>query len=95
MDGPGGANFSAAEVPGGPLLGGTNFRVTNPRCACAARITLVVVCVCLSVCLSVTQYLTSRAMNRSTNNTRYSASGIGRKLCTVLSETAAFESYGV
>ena len=34
-------------------------------------------------------------MNRSTNNTRYSASGIGRNVCRVFSETAAFESYGV
>ena len=29
-------------------------------------------------------HLTSRAMNRSTNNTTHSASGIGRKMCGVL-----------
>ena len=49
----------------------------------------------LSVSQSVTRHLTSRAMNRSTNNTTYSASGIGRKICGVFSETAAFRSYGV
>ena len=32
---------------------------------------------CLSV-KSVTRHLTSRAMNRSTNNTMYSALGVGR-----------------
>ena len=58
------------------------------RRACAARVTVVVVC----VCLSVTQHLTSRAMNHST---RYSALGIGRKVHRIFSETTAFESYGV
>ena len=28
--------------------------IINPRCACAARVTVVVLCVCLSVCLSTT-----------------------------------------
>ena len=31
----------------------------NPRRACAARVTVVVLCVCLSVCLSVCQQLFS------------------------------------
>ena len=35
------------------------------------------------------------AMNRSTNNTTYSASGIGRSVCRIFSDTTAFESYGV
>ena len=30
--------------------------VINPRRACAARVTVVVLCVCLSVCLSVYDY---------------------------------------
>ena len=59
------------------------------------QLSCVVGFVCVCVCLSVTQHLTSRAMNRSTNNTTYSASGIGRNICRVFSETAAFESYGV
>ena len=30
--------------------------IINPRRACAARVTVVVLCVCLSVCLSVRDY---------------------------------------
>ena len=33
--------------------GGTWELIINPRRACAARVTVVVVCVCLSVCMSV------------------------------------------
>ena len=65
--------------------------IFNPRRACAARVTVVVVC----VCQSVTRHLTSRAINRSTNNSTYSASGIGRKIGGVFSETVAFGSYSV
>ena len=32
---------------------GRDKHISNPRCACAARVTVVVLCVCLSVCLSV------------------------------------------
>ena len=39
--------------------------------------------------------VSARAINRSTNNTTYSASDKGRKICGVFSETAAFGSYGV
>ena len=28
-------------------------QIINPRCACAARVTVVVTCVCVSVCMSV------------------------------------------
>ena len=63
--------------------------IINPRCPCAARVTVVVVCVCLSVHYSTSHF------NCSTNNTTYSASGIGRKICRVFSETAAFGSYGM
>ena len=31
--------------------------IGNPRCACAARVTVVVLCVYLSVCLSVCRYV--------------------------------------
>ena len=54
--------------------------LVNPRRACAARVA-VVVC------------LTSRAINRSTNDITYSASD--KIICGVLSETTAFGSYGV
>ena len=45
--------------------------VINPRCACAARVTVLglCVCVCLSVCVSVTQHLTFHVIIRATNNT--------------------------
>ena len=64
----------------------------NPRHACAAMVTVVVVCV--SVCLSAS-YLTSREINRSTNDSTYSASDKGRNICGGFSETAAFWSYGM
>ena len=51
----------------------TQDKLINPLHACAARVTIVVVCVCLSA-----SYLSSRAINRSTNDTTYSSSGIGR-----------------
>ena len=54
--------------------------------------------VCLSVSQSVSlfhNHLTLRAINRSTNDTTYSASDKGRKVRGVFSETAAFGSYGV
>ena len=34
--------------------------VVNPRRACAARVTVVVLCVCLSVCLSVCLFVCPR-----------------------------------
>ena len=67
--------------------------IVKPQHSCAASVTCS--CrMCLSVCCQPKSHC-SRAMNRSTNNTRYSASGIGRKVCRVFSETAVFESYGV
>ena len=60
--------------------------VINPRHACAARVTVVVVCVSIHY---------PDIMNRSTNFTTYSVSGIGRIICSVFSETAVFESYDV
>ena len=47
--------------------------VINPRRACAARVTVlglcVCMCVCLCVCVSVTQHLTFDAIIRATNDT--------------------------
>ena len=39
----------------GPLLNCTP--VINPRCACAARVTVVVLCVCMYVCMYVCVYV--------------------------------------
>ena len=52
--------------------------------------------VCLSVCL-LPRHLTSRAMNHSTNSTRYSASGIGQRVWRLwgFAETAVLESYSM
>ena len=67
--------------------GGRRAALINPRCACTARVTVVVVCVC---------HLTSRAINPSTNNPSIQRQIYkGGKICRVFSETAAFESYGV
>ena len=68
-------------------------QIINLRRACAARVMVVVVCV--SVGQSVPRHLSPRAINCSTNNTTYSASDKGRKICRIFSETAAFGSYGV
>ena len=70
------------------------FFKINPWRTCAARVTVVHV-VCESLSQSVPRHLTSGAINRYTNNTTYSASGIGRIKGGVFSETAAFEIYGV
>ena len=50
----------------------------NPRRACAARVTVVVLCVCLSVCLSTT-ILAPRATRRLMSDTnRFSATRAGK-----------------
>ena len=61
----------------------------NPRRACAARVTVVCVCV------SVKSHLTSRASVRPETSVTYSAGNGGQKICRVFSETASFKSYGV
>jgi len=45
--------------------------VVNPRHACAARVTVVVLCVCLSVCLSVSPHalLEVRTITSKTKDT--------------------------
>ena len=65
----------------------------NPRRACAARVTVVVLCVCVSVCLSVKSHLTYEASVRPENAVTYSAGNEGRKICGDLPETTAFKSY--
>ena len=52
--------------------------VINPRRACAARVTVVVLCVCLFVCLSTT-ILALRATRRLMSDTnRFSATRAGK-----------------
>ena len=51
--------------------------LVNPRCACAARVTVVG----LSVCLSVSQHLTSGASVRPENAVTYSTGDEGQKIC--------------
>ena len=43
-----------------------NFRFINPRRACAARVTVLGLCVCVSVCLSVTTF-SATARNNAPN----------------------------
>ena len=56
----------------------------NPRRTCAARVTVVVVC----VCLSVKSHLTYGASVRPKNAAMYSAGNEGQKICGVFSENA-------
>ena len=63
----------------------------NPRRACAARVTVVVV----FVCLSVMRELTSPVIERVKNKLTYPAADEGQKICGIFSETALFKSYGV
>ena len=58
--------------------------VVNPRRACAARVTVVFV----SVCLSVRSHLTSGASVRRENAASYSAGSEGQNIFSVFSETA-------
>ena len=70
--------------------------IFNPRRACAARVTLVVVSVCLcvcvsvclSVCVSVKSHLTSGASVRRENAATHSAGNEGQKSCGDFFETA-------
>ena len=74
--------------------------IINPRRACAARVTVVVLCVCLSVCLSdysrtTTTLLALRATRRLMSDTnRFSATRAGKNKGD-FAETTAFERYGV
>ena len=62
----------------------------NPRRACAARVTVVVV----SVCVFVKSHLTSGASALREDAATHSAGNEGQNICCVFSETASFQSYG-
>ena len=62
------------------------FCIINPRRACAARVTVVVMSVYVSVCLSVKSYLTLQASLLPENIT-YSAGDEGQEICGDLFET--------
>ena len=49
--------------------------IFNPRCVCAARVTVLGLCVCVSVCVSGTQHLTFYAIIRATNDTNLLSGG--------------------
>ena len=49
--------------------------VINPRRACAARVTVLGLCVCLCVCVSVTQHLTFYVFIHATNDTNLLGGG--------------------
>ena len=49
--------------------------IVNPRCTCAARVTVLGLCVCASVCVSVTQHLTFDVIIRATNDTNLNSGG--------------------
>ena len=62
----------------------------NPRRACAARVTVVVVCVCRLVANS----LLIKGSVRLENAVTYSTGNEGQKICGVFSETAPLQRYG-
>ena len=64
----------------------------NPRRACAARVTVVVVCVCYSDILSVMRELTSPVIDRVKNKLTYPVADGGQKICGIFSETASLQS---
>ena len=68
------------------------YNIINPRRACAARVTVVGLLVCLCVCLSVTLHLTSGVFVRLTNDTTYATGDEGEKVCAVFSENAPLQS---
>ena len=72
------------------VIGGCmrNGVIINPRCACAARVTVVGF-----VILSVKRDLTSRMSNRAISERAYSVACERQKICGDLPETTAFKSY--
>ena len=52
----------------------------NPRRACASRVTVLGLCVCVSVCVSVTQHLTLHVFIRATNDTNLLGGGWRSKI---------------
>ena len=63
--------------------------IINPRCACAARVTVVgFVCLSVCVCLSVTPHLTSGGSVRPEIDVTYLTGNEGQKICGFFSETA-------
>ena len=83
-----GINFSDFELV---YIHAPCTNVVNPRRACAARVTVVVLSFCLSVCLSVTTF--SAATSNKTANKRYH--WLYFKNSVSSKKNAAFESYGV
>ena len=61
----------------GNLLGQEIFVIFNPRYACAARVTVLGlrVCVYLCICVSVTQHLTFHVFIHATNDTNLLGGG--------------------
>ena len=49
--------------------------IFSPRRACAASVTVLGLCVCVSVCVSVTQHLTFHKVIRATNDTNLLSGG--------------------
>ena len=64
-----------------------DLMIINPRRACT-RVTVVVLCVCLSVIRQLTFTVIVRAKNELT----YPAADIGKNLCGIFSENASLQS---
>ena len=72
--------------------------IINPRRACATRVTVAVLCVCLFVCVFVclsATILALQATRRLMSDTYSFSATRARKKCGDFAETTAFEKYGV
>ena len=67
----------------------------NSRCACAARVTVVGLSVCLSVCVSVSQHLTSGVSLRLENAVTHSAGSEGQNDQGNFPETARLQTSSI
>ena len=67
------------------------YIIINPRCACAVRVTVVGLYMCVSVCLSVKIHLTFGASDCPEIDVTYSTSNKGQNICGVFSETTPLQ----
>ena len=68
-------------APRGPVVDNillTTYILINPRRACAARVTVVVLCVCVSVCVSTTILALQATRRLMSDTSSFSATRVGK-----------------
>ena len=82
--------------PNKKILYETPRHIINPRRACAARVTMVALCVCLCVCLSVYNYSHTTGYEAAYKRYQQLQCNKGMKInVAIFAETTAFERYCV